>query len=91
MKHNFGSTRSLHGLYKCYCLSKNIAEFGMHRWLPQFEQELDSQIWKSLGSTVKRNFWPLVISDLLLFVSYCASQNKEMKFGWLVTFLMCVV
>ena len=29
------------------------------------------------------------ISDLLLFVSYFASQNKEMKFG--NHFLMCVV
>ena len=53
----------------------------------------------SVGPGVKRplrNFWPVrklltfcEISDLLLFVRYFSSQNKEIKFG--NCFLMCVV
>jgi len=31
------------------------------------------------------------ISDLLLFVSYFASQSEEIKFGNYSTFVMCVV
>ena len=44
----FGS-RILRGLYKCDFLSKNIAEFRLHRWLPEYEQESDSQIWQNFG------------------------------------------
>ena len=39
----FGSSTSL---YKCHCLSLKNAEFRWHRWLPELEQESDSQIWK---------------------------------------------
>jgi len=45
----FGSGRNLHALYKCHSLSKNTAEFQLHRWLPESEQESDSQIWKKSG------------------------------------------
>ena len=40
----FGSSRSVHGLYKCHCLNSNIAEFRLHPRLPAFEQKSDSQI-----------------------------------------------
>jgi len=40
----FGSGRSRRGLYKCSCLSSSIAEFRLHRRLPECEQESDSQI-----------------------------------------------
>jgi len=32
VSHFFGSNRSLRGLYACHFLSKNIAEFRLHRW-----------------------------------------------------------
>jgi len=33
-----GSSRSLHDLYKCLCLCRNV-EFLLHRWLPQCKSE----------------------------------------------------
>ena len=32
--------------YACNFLSENIAEFRLHRWWTESEQESDSQIWK---------------------------------------------
>ena len=46
----FGSSRSLNGLYTCYILSKNIAEFWLHRWYTKSEQEPDSHNWKIFGA-----------------------------------------
>jgi len=40
----FGIGMSLRSLYKFHFLSINIGEFQLHRWLPEFEQESDSQI-----------------------------------------------
>ena len=45
----FGSGRTLSGLYKWHRLITNIYEFRLYRWLPEFEQESDSQIWKKFG------------------------------------------
>jgi len=45
----FDNSRSLHGLNKCHCLSLDTAEFQLHQWLPKFEQQSDSQIWKHFG------------------------------------------
>ena len=43
----FGNSRSLRGLfYTCRFISKNIAEFRLHRWYPESEQQSDAQIWK---------------------------------------------
>jgi len=39
-----GSSRSLRGLYKRHCWSANIAVFRSNGRLPEFEQELDSQV-----------------------------------------------
>jgi len=39
----FGSSRSLHGLNKCHCLSLNIAAFRLHRRLPEFEPKSNPQ------------------------------------------------
>ena len=47
------SSRSLHGLYKYHFVSTNSAEFRLHRWLPEFEQESDSCIWKNFGPDSK--------------------------------------
>jgi len=41
--YNFGSSRSLRGLYKCHFSSKNI-ECRLPRWLPKFLQESGSKI-----------------------------------------------
>ena len=49
----FGSSRSLRGLCKCHFLSKISAEFRLHRWFQEFEQESGSQIKKKLGSGCK--------------------------------------
>jgi len=46
----FGSGRSLCGFCKCHCLITNVAEFRLHRWLPEAEQESVSQIKKKFES-----------------------------------------
>jgi len=56
----FDSSRYLCGLYKCYCLCTNIAEFRLHRWLPESEQEPDSQFWKTFWTRIRtkiKKFW----------------------------------
>ena len=42
----FGNSRCLRVLYKYHFSSQNTAECRLHRWLPEFEQESDSQIKK---------------------------------------------
>ena len=51
----FGSSKSLRGLvYACHFFSKNIAEFRLHRWYPESEQDSDSQIWKFVRPVFKK-------------------------------------
>ena len=45
----FVSSRCLRGLHTSHCSSTNIAEYRLHRWLAEFEQESDFQIWKKFG------------------------------------------
>ena len=44
----FVSSRCLRGLHTSRCSSTNIAEYRLRRWLTEFEQESDFQIWKNL-------------------------------------------
>jgi len=41
-------------------------------WQPQSEQEWDSQIWKIARPGVKRNFWPVIVSQL-----FCFSEQRN--------------
>ena len=52
----FGSSRSRHGLYKYHFSSTNNAEFRLHRWLPEFEQDYGFQIWKKIRTQIQ-TFW----------------------------------
>jgi len=83
---NFGSSRSLCGHF----LSKTWVNYG---WIDDCSRSLNrSRILKfeKFPDPVSSEIFDLCeISDLLLFVSYFAFQNKKIKFE--ITFLTCVV
>ena len=66
-----------------FYLINEICEESAHSYFQKWRVIPDSVFYKilTLAPTSSEIFDLCEISDLLFFVSYCASQNKEIKLG----------